>query len=244
MANSEIHWDIFKTLFKHLFKDPSAFSSAGWWLFQRSGLDPARLYTGQFWPRKGEINKAMLWKSAWLEVHGPSHCDHALLLDWVRAGVVSTTENPSLINVLKYKIKDLLSAVLRILSGAIPQDENNYPGNENSSSSSTKCRACMLCHRVSWQTHTQGIPWRVEIFVLSQQSPHRDTLPWHLCPDHSKRQMKDCPKLEGSFLSSKSCSQTLCETRGQWASYLPRAMRGVETWGENPQGMNMKNQRA
>lgn len=238
----------FKILFKHLFKDPFAFKSAGWWQFQKSGLDPARLYTGQFWPRKRKINKAMLRKRAWLEVHGSSHCDQALLLGWIRAAALNTAENPALVKVLEFKTKDSFSAIPRILSGAIPQDENHYPGNENSSSSCTKCRACTLCHRMSWQTRTQGIPWRVGlmagIFVLSQENPHRDALPWHLCPDHCKRQMRDCPRLEDSFLNSKSCSQTSCEARGQWAPHLPRPMGGVETQGENPWGMNLKNQRA
>lgn len=75
--------------------------------------------------------------------------------------------------------------------------------------------------------------WGMGMFVLSQKSPHRDTLPWHLCPGHCKRQMTDYPRPEDSFPSSKSCSKTSCEAHGQQALYLPRAMRSVETWGQN-----------
>lgn len=181
-----------------------------------------------FDPKREELIKPCFEKL--LKVHGPSDCAHVLLLGWIRAGVLSTAENPSLIKVLKYKLSSSEDPLWCCSSEwkQLSRQWELFPP------------PALSCHR---ETHT-GNSLERGIFVLSQKSLHRDTLPQHLCPDHCKRHMRDCPRLEDSFLGSKSCSQTWREARGQWAPYLLRTMRGVETQGENPQGMNMKNQRA
>lgn len=73
--------------------------------------------------------------------------------------MLSTAENQSLIKVPKYEIKRLFLALLGSLSGAIrlQQDEGNYPGNENSSSSHTTYGAYTLSHKVSWQVDTGNL---------------------------------------------------------------------------------------
>lgn len=71
-------------------------------------------------------------------------------------------------------------------------------------------------------------------YLSCHRKVHTGTPPLAPVPRSLQKADEGLSQVEDSFLNFKSCSQTLCEARGQGAPYLPRAMRGVETRGENP----------
>lgn len=87
-------------------------------------------------------------------------------------------------------------------------------------------------------THTQGIPWRVEVMGRDICPVTGKSTQGHspLAPVPRSLQKADegLSRLEDSLLNSKSCSQTSWEARGQRAPYPPRPMGDVETQEENP----------
>lgn len=103
-----------------------------------------------FDPKREELIKPCFEKL--LKVHGPSDCAHVLLLGWIRAGVLSTAENPSLIKVLKYKLSSSEDP-LWCCSSEWKQLSRQWELFPPPALSTEPAR------RVTGK-HTQGIPWR------------------------------------------------------------------------------------